>query len=385
MPAYRRSWWGFAVAAVLGVTACRESLGPQAHLSDPARLSSDLHTVSGVLLSPMFGSFDAVSRATGSPAAAPSRVGTLLRAAPIIPPRTSRTLDANAAARLLALRRGAATLSAGISASVVPPALLGTTWVWNTTTHAYEQDPSATPAAPTDRVRMILYAVDPSTGHIVETPLTRTGFVDLVESTTAPAVNKLHVIVSGGTPATPGTEYANYTVSGQVTGNPATAFTATAAGFVSDGTRTLAFNATFAMTQLDTDNADIQIDVTWDLDNPTIHVELHETHELSDANHATFTLTEFSITTGGESVSMHGTLTTVLSTGGGTVNLAIDVNGVPWVRVFTNDSGVWLRHADGSLLSPAEGQAFRDLFALPGVIESAILSLFSPCQSLMGA
>jgi len=386
MPAYRRSWWGLAVAAVLVVTACKESLGPQAHLSDPARLSSDLQTVSGVLLSPMFGSFDAVSRATGSPAAAPSRVGTLLRAAPIIPPRTSRTLDANAAARLLALRRGAATLSAGISASVVPPALLGTTWVWNTPTHAYEQDSSATPAAPTDRVRMILYAVDPSTDHIVETPLTPTGFVDLVdESTTTPADDKVHVIVSGGTPASPGTEYANYTVSGQVTGNPATAFTATAAGFVSDGTHTLTFNATFAVTQLDTDNADIQIDVTWDLDNPAIHVELHETHELSDANHATFTLTEFSITRGGESVSMHGTLTTVLSTGGGTVNLAVDVNGVPWVRVYTNESGVWLRHADGSLLSPAEGQAFRDLFALPGAIEFAILSLFGPCQSLMGA
>jgi len=386
MPVYRRSWWGLAVAAILVVAACKSSLGPQAHLSDPAGLSSDLQTVSGVLLSPMFASFDAVSRATGSPAAAPSRVGTLLRAAPIIPPPTSGTLDANAAARMQALRRGAATFSAGISASVVPPALLGTTWVWNTTTHAYEQDPSATPAAPTDRVRIILYAVDPSTRHIVETPLTPTGFVDLVdESTTSPAVDKLHAIVSGGTPTTPGTEYANYTVSGQVTGNPATAFTATAAGFVSDGTHTLTFSATFAATQLDTNNPDIQIDVTWDLDHPAIHVALHETHALLDADHATFTLTEFSITTGAESVSMHGTLTTVLSTGAGTVNLAIDVKGVPWVRVYTNDSGVWLRHADGSLLSPAEGQAFRDLFGLPGVIEFAILGLFGPCQSLMGA
>ena len=339
MSVCRGSGWRLAVGAVFVVAACKDSTAPQPHLSDPAGLSSDIETVSGVLRSPMFQSFDAASRATGSPAAAPSQVGTLLRAAPIGPPGTSSSLDANAAARTQASRRAAAQFSAGISASVVPPALLGTTWVWNTTTHAYEQDPSATPAAPTDRVRIILYAVDPSTGHIV----------------------------------------------GQVTGNPAAAFTATAAGFVSDGTHTLTFSATFAATQLDTDNPDLQIDVTWNLNNPGIQVELHEAHELTDADHATFTLTEFSITTGVESVSMSGTVTTVLSTGGGTVNLAIDVNGVPWAQVYTNASGVFVRHADGTLLSPAEGQAFRDLYGLPAVIEFAILSLFSPCQSLMGA
>jgi len=60
------------------------------------------------------------------------------------------------------------------------------------------------------------------------------------------------------------------------------------------------------------------------------------------------------------------------------VDLVIDVNGVPWVRVYTNASGVWVRHADGSQLLPAEGQAFRDLYALPAVIEFAILSLFQP-------
>ena len=388
MPAHhRRPWWGLAVVAALAAAACSDTTGPQAHLSDPAGLSSDLQTVSAVLLSPTFQSFSALSdTATGSPVAAPSRVGMLLRAAPFSPPRASSALQANAAARMQALRRGAATFSGGINASVVPPALLGTTWVWNTTTHKYEQDGAFTPAAPTDRVRIMLYAVDPITGNIVEAPLTPTGFVDLVdESTTSPAVDRLHVIVSGGTPASPGTEYANYTVSGQVTGNPATAFTATATGFVSDGTHTLTFRATLAATQLNTDNPDFQIDVTWDLSNPVIHVELHETHELSDADHATFTLTEFSITSGVESVSMSGTVITVLSTGGGAVNLTIDVNGVPWARVYTNASGVWLRHADGSVLSPAEGQAFRDLYGLPAVIESAILSLFSPCQSLMGA
>ena len=390
MPAHHRhTRWGLAVAAVLVVAACKESTGPQAQLSDPAGLTSDLLTVSDVLLSPTFLSFSAVSAATGSPAAAPSRVGALLRAAPIMPPRTSSTLDANTAARLLALRRSAATFAGGISASVVPQPLLGTTWVWNTTTHAYEQDGTFTPAASADRVRIILYAVDPFTHDVVETPLTPTGFVDLVdESTTAPAVDKLHVIVSGGTPASPGTVYADYTVSGQVTGNPASAFTATAAGFVSDGTHTLTFSAMFAATQLDTDNADVEIDITWDLDNPAIHVVLREMVVLPDANHLTLTITECSVTHGTQTVSMHGVITVGLLTPTSstvTMDVTVDVNDVPWARISGTDNGIAVRHADGTELSAAEEQAFGNLFGLPRAIEFAIESLFTPCQRLMGA
>ena len=393
MPAHHRhTRWGLAVAAAVAIAACKDMTGPQAHLSNPAGLSSDLQTVSGVLLSPTFQSFSKVSdTTTGSPVAAPSRIGALLRAAPITPPRTSSTLDVNAAARLLALRRSAAVFSGAISASVVPAPLLGRTFVWDATTHAYVDDPSATPAAASDRVRIILYAVNPVTDSIVENPLTPTGFVDLVdESTTAPAVDKLHVIVKDGTPASPGPiTYADYTVSGQVTGNPATAFTATAVGFVSDGTHTLTFSATFAATQLDTDNPDGQIDITWDLDNPAIHIELHETVVLSDANHITFTLNGFSITHGAETVSMHGViLVTLLSqdTQSVTIHLQIDVNDVPWTRMSGNtDTGITVLHNDGTQLSAAEGQAFLDLFALPGAIEFVTQSLFGPCQSLMGA
>jgi len=365
MPAHhRRPWWGLAGSSPHSpAAACSDTTGPQAHLSDPAGLSSDLQTVSAVLLSPTFQSFSALSdTATGSPVAAPSRVGMLLRAAPFSPPRASSALQASAAARMQALRRGAATFSGGINASVVPPALLGTTWVWNTTTHKYEQDGAFTPAAPTDRVRIMLYAVDPITGNIVEAPLTPTGFVDLVdESTTSPAVDRLHVIVSGGTPASPGTEYANYTVSGQVTGNPATAFTATAAGFVSDGAHTLTFSATFSATQLDTDNPDVQIDITWDLDNPAIHVELHEAlvltgrepyhpHDHRVQHHPRHP----------DGVSMEGTITITLlspTTETVTMHLVINVNDVPWVRISGPTSGS--RSATSTVASSRRRRARR--------------------------
>src|SRR5947207_484457 len=281
----RRPLWGLALLAA--VAACSNSTGPQAYPADPAGLSSDLQTLSGVLESPTFQSFSKVSdTTTGSPVAAPSRIGTLLRAAPIMPPRTSSTLDLNAAVRLLALRRSAATFSGGINASVVPAPLLGKTFVWDVTTHAYVEDPSATPAADPNGVRMILYAVDPNTGDIGENPLTSVGFVDLVdESTTAPAVDKLHVIVKDGTPATPG---------------PIT----------------------------------------------------------------------FVLAPDPESV---------------TINLVFNVNDVPWARISGTDNRIAVLHNDGSQLSAAEGQAFLDLFALPGAIEFVTQSLFGPCQSLMGA
>jgi len=387
MPAHHRhTRWGLAVAAALVVAACSDSTGPQAHLSNPAGLSSDLQAVSAVLESSIFQSFSAVSGATGSPVAAPSRAGALLQAAPIVPPRRVTAPYASAPASLQALRRSAASFRSGITASVVPPALLGKTFTWDVTTHAYAEDAAFTPAAPSDRVRIILYAVDPITLDIVETPLTPTGFVDLVdESTTAPAVDKLHVIVSGGTPASPGTQYANYTVSAQVTGNPVTAFTASAAGFVSDGTHTLTFDATFAATQVDTDNPDAQIDVTWDLSDLAIHVELHEALTQSDADHATLTITEFSITRGAETVSMHGTISVVFSSGSLSMNLTIDVNGVPWVRITGTDASLAVRHADGSQLSNEEGQAFLDLFGLSVSCANAMSSMFGPPGTLMGA
>src|SRR5207244_7209795 len=116
------------------------------------------------------------------------------------------------------------------SASGIPPTVLGKTFVWDVNTHQYVEDPNATPAAPANGVRIILYAIDPVTENVVEPPVA-TGYVDLIDLSSG-NTNSLQVIVNGGTPASPGTTYANYTVTGTVTGNPATAFSATAVGFV---------------------------------------------------------------------------------------------------------------------------------------------------------
>src|SRR5207245_11353855 len=99
-------------------------------------------------------------------------------------------------------------------------------------------------AGPSNGVRIILYALNPVTGAVAE-PSSAVGFADLLdESTTSPAVNKLHVIVKDGTPASPGpVTYADYSVRGSVTGSPPTAFTAAAIGAVSAGTHTASVDA----------------------------------------------------------------------------------------------------------------------------------------------
>ncbi|HEV2749587.1 MAG TPA: hypothetical protein VGV12_03575 [Gemmatimonadales bacterium] len=386
MTGYRRFWWAPMAAAAFVAVACKGSTGPQAQLNNPAQLSADLQTVAGVFTSPTFQSFGALGVATGSPVAVATPAGALLRAVPIVPPRTSSQAYANAPARLQALRTAAGALGGGISASIIPPAVLGETFVWDVTTHQYVADPSATPPAPANGVRIILYAVDPVTENVVEPPVA-TGYVDLIDLSSG-NTNSLQVIVNGGTPASPGTTYANYTVAATVTGSPVTAFSATAVGFVSDGTHTLTFNASFAATNLNTTNPDAQIDVTWSLDNPAVSLALHETLTSPDANDATLTI-DFSVTSGTETVRVQGTVTVVVSPATVTADLTVTVNGVPFATITgtatATSNNIQARHADGSALSSDELSALQNLFVLPDSLETAIEALFHPCERLMGA
>ena len=118
-----------------------------------------------------------------------------------------------------------------------------------------------------------------------------------------------------------------------------------------------------------------------------VHVELHETLATSDANHVKLTI-DLNVTSGAETLAVTGSLTVVALSPTDfsvTADLTITVNGVPYARVTGTDSGVQLRHADGSSLSAQEFQAVSDLFDLPDQMEVGIDNLFGPCEHLMGA
>jgi len=384
MSACRRTWWAVAAAALIA-GACKDGTAPQ--LSNPQQLSSNLQTVSSVFGSPAFQSFGALDSAPGSPVTSSTPAGALLSAARVAPLQTSPQPYADAPARLQAFRSAATALGSPISAQVIPSSVWGKTYVWDATTHHYIEDASQFDAS-RHGVRIILYAVDPTTRHVVEPPVA-VGFADLLDES-AGNTNQLHVIVKGGTPTNSGPTYVDYTVNGTVIGTPASAFSATGVGFVTDGTRRIDFNATFSATNLTTDNPDGQVDVHWALDNPVVTVDLHETVTTPDANNATLTI-DFIYTHGGETVELKGSVTVVTSPGSVTVDLAVYVNGNshPSAVVRGTDdashNGITITHEDGSQLTLDEQDALSRLWELPDRLEAALEQLFHPARHFMGA
>ena len=372
-----RTWRGFAAGAALVAAACGESAGPAPTLSNPQQLSSDLQTVGNVFQTPAFQSFAALATVPGSPVAASAPAGALLSAARVAAPQPY----ADAPAQLQVLRSAASALSSRLTAQVIPPDLWGKTFVWDVNTHQYAvgADPG-----PSTGVRIILYQVD-ANGAVIEPPQA-VGFVDLVDQSSG-NTNQVHVTVQGGTPGSAETTYADYVVSATVvtSGTGAVSeFTATALGSVSDGTRTLHFNAAFHATNLDTDNPDAQVDVTWDLDHPAVSVALHETLTTPDADHVNLTI-DFSVTRGGETVRLTGTVSVVVSTQSVTADLTVYVNGATFARISGSDATIQARHPNGSALSQDEEAAIVQMFVLPDRLVEAIEQLFHPAEHFLGA
>jgi len=161
--------------------------------------------------------FGAVSGAAGSPAAARAGVSRTAPRRPDRPAGTSSALDGYSAARLrAACARSAATFCRAGSTPASCRRRSSHEHVGvNTkpTTSSYEQRWDFTPAAPnSNRCRNHpVFARRPITGsHRQVTAPPRASFW-WTRARRHRAVDRLHVIVSGGTPASPGTEYANYT------------------------------------------------------------------------------------------------------------------------------------------------------------------------------
>src|SRR5205807_171590 len=93
-----------------------------------------------------------------------------------------------------AFRTTATALGGQLSAQVIPSTVWGKTYVWDVTAHTYAEDPSPAVAGPSTGVRLILYAIDPITRHVVESPLTAVGYVDLVDQS-SPNANEATITI----------------------------------------------------------------------------------------------------------------------------------------------------------------------------------------------
>ncbi len=377
-----RAWWGSAVAALaIAAAACTEGTAPT--LSNPQQLDSDLQAVDAVFQSPVFLSFSAVSESLGTAAASLAPAGALLRATrPAAPPAPGQPYT-DSPRRVQALRYLTTAMSPAATTGVIPDTLWGKTYGWDPATHHYVEDPGQFDAN-RQGVRFILYAVNPITKQIIENPLIPVGYVDLLDESSG-STNQLHVIVVG-TISNPSVTYADYTISATVTGDPPTAFDASANGFVSDGPHTLTFNASFAITNANTDNPDASLSVDLTLNNPAFSVHLVESITTPDANNATLSM-NLSVTHGGETVALSGTVTAVKSPKTVTADLTVTINGGIFARITgTNtdtNEGIQIVHADGTPLSPDELPALRHLFKVPDEILEVIEHLFHPAENFL--
>ncbi|HEX9611580.1 MAG TPA: hypothetical protein VF978_06805 [Gemmatimonadales bacterium] len=368
-----------AVGLAIGlVAACGDSTAPE--LADPAALTAELAAANEPLETPVFQSFEGLDNLS-TPIAAAAPAGALLLATR--PSRLAATGDPTVRSVATAERLRALVPRLSILATqdtIIPDTLVGT-WVWDEVNDTYVK--SGTRPAPANTVRIILYVTDEFTEMPVE-PVDEIGYLDIVDNQPVGAGYSVGVTVkdSAGT-----TTYVDY----DVTVTPGTgSFTASAAGFVSNGLqgaleRTLDFTSNFSASGTETSGS-VSADATFDLNNPSISLELHDDATFSGTT-ATFTR-DFRFHRPGEVITLAGTVTVdqpALDTFEITLDITVKVNGGTYARIqgtITIEGDIVTQDVTISGPGRNQGEVLAALtFAADGLF-GAIDHLFDPIESL---
>lgn len=227
--------------AALAAAACSDATGPASVDFDPQATAAAVQRVmpDRQQNGDLYGNLDLVSgklsdaSASAAVASGLPRVLTLFRgegATRAISPAALAELEAAGASD-----GGTREISLSL---LLPETLLGSTLVWNPETGAYEVDPGRSDAPPAG-VRFVMYEVDPET-RTPALPLTEIGYVDLIDESTDESSLRLRVraVDTSGSEPVP---LLDYVIGGEVVLSGETRLTATAEGFVSDGTERLDF------------------------------------------------------------------------------------------------------------------------------------------------
>lgn len=351
-----------AVAVAGGLTACGEN-GPSGPF-DPAGTTADVSTVQGMFTSESFTSFSAASSdidAVTSGALSAS-IGAVQGGAGAA---HGPLADAPALARkLAAILPGSPASGFSASSGNIPATALGKTFVYSTADgHWVVSDRTG---APTDGVRFVLYAVDPLT-HQPVTPLSETGYVDVIDHSGTSSVDVRVVAVSGTT------TFIDYrvTASGGTSGG-----TIRVQGFISDLTDRADFDLKAGIS-FNGSTGSITLD--YDLQVPTRDITIQ------------FTLHADSFTTTGADgslsllmqgphgkVEMNGNFT---ATGG---TLAVKVNGAAFATVTLDGNfNPTVTGSTGEPLTDQERQALEQITAIAGGAFEMINQLLAPANALI--
>jgi hypothetical protein len=221
-----------AGALVLGLAACGKDNGPSEF--SPTGTSADMAAAEGAFRGEQATSFavlgPAMSAVLGSSGLAVQTGELVVHGATGKAARYGQLLTA------LVPRRAASP----VSAATLPSEVLGTTFVWDTTSDSYVASDQA--GAPPSGVRFQLYAVDPVLLQPVE-PLVEVGYVDLVDHGTASTVDLSIKVVEGGV------VYLQYQVTATPTANGGVIGIS---GFATNGTTLANFDLQNSITGIDT-------------------------------------------------------------------------------------------------------------------------------------
>jgi hypothetical protein len=360
----------FALCTTL-LAGCGDSTGPGAgNLSDPAGLSSDMQSLQTPFEAPVLQSFDAVALSSvGTPTA---RLVSFLSA--MSPqgkvPAANATQELKRSPAFRALRP---ELSTAPSFNVLPAEVLGSVYEWDVTTQQYVKGLGTGPA---NGVRFVLYAVNPLT-DLPSEPLSPVGYADFLDES-AGSINRLRVLVVGYDDVT----YANYLVTGSA---GTTSASASASGFITNGTRRLDFTA-----QLNASQTQISLNYALDLNQPDISAALSIV--VSFSGETAVVQNSFSLTRGTETVVLDGelSLTSNGQTSTATANFTVVVNGGLFATITGSaTSGTAVSYTitgpGGRALTAEEREAIEQLFEAPSRLDQLITLLFEPLSEIFGA
>jgi hypothetical protein len=250
---------------------------------------------------------------------------------------------------------------------VFPPEILGSTFEWNETLGRYAISERA--GAPANGVRFILYAVDPFTGAPA-LPLVEVGILDLTDEGGA-STTRLGVLAeTAGVVRLDYTVTASYSLSGS-----AIRATATGAGFISDGTRTLEFDLAQTVAY-DTAAETMAVDLAYDLEmsDEGVRVVIEASSEIDLASPESIVLDlAMTITDGGNVTVFTGAVDATDAIDG-----TIAHNGETVARIGGTTSAPTFTDAGGEPLTAAEMAALGQVFGLIDDVFDFAEAVFEP-------
>jgi hypothetical protein len=329
---------------------------------NPNGTSADLEAMNSTFASPTFSSFSTFSwmfdaALGGSPIISNSVAALGIHGKT---PAAMRAAAVRVAQRMSALKPKPEGLSTSQAAMTIPLSVAGRTFVYDEASSSYVISTDAPPLA-NNKVRFVLYAVDPVTFAPVS-PLVTTGYVELTDLSEGSTQSARIQVVSAGT------TYIDYTVTGSAGVSSAQI---TVRGYVTDGTTQA------NITLRSTINLTAGLTLTYALGVPSRDVSVNMTVSMTD------------VTTPGAPITMNMTMRGP----NGTVNISgaftetagtlyIRINGDAFATITTDGATTTITRTDGTPLADEDYQAVNGVFLLQAGAFLAFDQMMAPVGAL---